>query len=280
MDDFIFGMGMEQIHMIVGSASSFICLVLGIVLLMVRFNKNLGRKGLSRPTRYIAARIALGWAYVIIGIFSAVLLFTVDVSEQEKVDFFPLAGLIISISQISLFTVAVLAVFNSKLLNRQVISINLLPIFVLMILYFVLSGQEAHQLHVRQMLFVFYMLQLVVYTMAFIIERRKYLLIVEDYFDLGKLYDKYSCKGVTVLYFAAIVVGIWALVSYFFTSLEQETLFIFCYTIYYVVVAWYYLDYSKISRRIHDITTPENWSETEEISRTAHEKEKKKIISR
>ena len=279
MNDFNFGTGIEQIHFIVGSASALICLILGIVLMIVRSSRKLDRKGVNRPVRYIAARRALGWAYVIIGIFSAVLLVTVDVSEQETIDFFPLVGLIISISQISLFTVAVLALFNSKLLNRQVVTINLLPLAVLLVLYFLVSGSDTAQLTIRQLLFVFYLFQLIVYTIAFVIERRKYLQIVEDYFDVGKLYDQYSCKGITILYFAAIVVGIWALFSYFFTSLEQETLFIFCYTIYYVVVALYYLDYSKISGRIQDITTPENWSETEEISRKAHQKEKEKISS-
>ena len=122
-------------------------------------------------------------------------------------------------------------------------------------------------------------MQLVVYTFVFIQERHKYLLIIEDYFDEGRLYDKYRCKGIPILYFSAIVIGFWALASYFFTTQLQETTFIFFYTIFYIVVAWYYLDYSKISSRIQDVTTPEQWDMTEEFSRGEYKKEKQSIKS-
>ena len=267
----------EMIHAVVGIVSSCICLLLGLKLSLVRLCKYIDMKSPFRPSRYIAARKALGVAYIIIGVFSMIQLFTVDVREQATEAFFPLIGLVISISQIILFTVAVLALFNSRLLNRTMLMANLAPIGVLMLAYFFFEGHEQIQYSIRFTLFIYYLLQLIVYMFAFIVERKKYLLIIEDYFDQGKLYEKYSCKGVAVLYFSAIGIGFWALASYFFTTLEQETLFIFCYTIYYCVVAWYYFDYSKISRRIQDVTTPEYWSRTEQYSRTANAEDKKEI---
>ena len=201
-------------------------------------------------------------------------LFTVDVREQAAEDFFPLVGLIISISQIILFTVAVLALFNSRLLNSTMLSANLAPIALLLVAYVLFDGHDRILFSIRFTLFIYYLLQLVVYLFVFIVERKKYLLIIEDYFDRGQLFEKYSCKGVAVLYFSAIGIGFWALASYFFTTLQQETVFIFCYTIYYCVVAWYYFDYSKISRRIQDVTTPEKWSQTEEYSQAANAKDK------
>ena len=267
----------EIIHTLVGITSSVICLGLGIKLLLVRLCKYIDMKSPYRHSRYIAARKALGWAYIIIGVFSLALLFTVDVREQEHLDFFPIAGLIISISQIILFTVAALALFNSKLLNRTLIAANICPILLLLLVYALLSKEEQVGYGIRLSLFIIYLLQLVVYTFAFIIERKKYLLIIEDYFDDGKLYEKYSCKGVAILYFCAIGIGFWALASYFFNTLEQETLFIFSYTIYYIVVAWYYLEYSQISRRIQDVTTPEFWAKTEEYSKAINQYDKQSV---
>ena len=256
----------ELIHRVVGIGSSIICLILGVKLFFVRFCQYIDMKSPYRPSRYIYARKALGVAYIIIGIFSFIQLYTVDVRDQNTEDFFPLVGLIISISQIVLFTVAVLALFNSRLLNRTIVVANVAPIVLLLLLYISFNGHEQVQYSIRFTLFIYYLLQLVTYTFAFIIERKKYLLIIEDYFDTGKLYDKYSCKGIAVLYFCAVGIGFWALASYFFTTLLQETTFIFWYTIYYCVVAWYYLDYSKISIRLQDVTTLECWKCLEKYS--------------
>ena len=264
----------EMIHRAVGIGSSLICLVLGLKLCLVRFCKYIDMKSPFRHSRYIAARRALGIAYIIIGAFSLILLYTVDVRDKATEDFFPLIGLVISISQIILFTVAVLALFNSRLLNRTIVAANIAPIVLLLLLYAIFTGHDRIQFSIRFTLFIYYLLQLVVYTFVFIVERKKYLLIIEDYFDEGKLYEKYSCKGISVLYFCAIGIGFWALASYFFTTLQQEATFIFCYTIFYGVVAWYYLDYSKISRRIQDVTTPEYWSRTEKYSQTVNAQDK------
>lgn len=267
----------DIIHEVVGVISSIICLVLGVKLILVRFCKYIDIKSPFRHSRYIAARRALGTAYIIIGVFSLVLVYTVDVSDMDEFEFFPLSGLIISISQIILFTVAVLALFNSKLLNRTMVAANIAPIVLLLILYVVFTGHARILFTIRFALFIYYLMQLVIYSFAFIQERHKYLLIIEDYFDEGILYDKYSCKGIAILYFCAIVIGFWALASYFFTTQLQETTFIFFYTIYYIVVAWYYLDYSKISSRIQDVTTPERWNVTEDFSREEFLKEKECI---
>ena len=263
----------EDIHFVIGAASSVICFLLGIVLLLVRYSRNICMNCRLRPSRYIAARKALGMAYIIIGVLSMQLLFTFDVRNQTTEDFFPLTGLIISISQIILFTVAVLALFNSRLLNRTIIMSNILPIVILLVMYVVFADHERILLDIRLVLFICYLLQLVVYTVVFVIERRRYLAIIEDYFDMGRLYARYSCRGISLIYFSAIGIGIWALASYFFTTLQQETLFIFCHTIFYVVVAVYYIRYSKKSSRIQDVTTPERWDENEDFSRREHDKE-------
>ena len=268
---------METVHDTVAIVSSIICLVLGIKLSLVSLSKYIDMKSPFKHFRYIAARRALGGAYIIIGLFSILLLYTYDVRKPDPTDFFPLTGLIISISQIVLFTVAVLALFNSHLLNRTVVIANIAPIALLLMLYALFLDHEQILLGIRFALFIYYLLQLVVYTVFFVIERKKYLVIIEDYFDQGKLYEKYSCKGIAVLYFCAIGIGFWALASYFFTTLLQETTFIFFYTLFYIVVAWYYLDYSKISRRIQDVTSPEKWAQTEDYSRATNNLDKRHL---
>ena len=264
----------ETIHFVTGFTSSVICLLFGVLLMLVRFSKNVRKRSRVRPLRYIAASNALGWAYIIIGVFSMILLYTYDVRTTEEIDFFPITGLIISISQIILFTVAVLALFNSRLLNKTIVFANIAPVFILLVMYMVFENHEQIQFTIRFALFIYYLMQLVVYTVAFVIERRRYLVIIEDYFDLGELYDMYSCRGIALIYLSAIGIGIWALASYFFTTLQQETLFIFCYTIFYVAVAVYYMRYSKVSSRIQDVTTPERWEENEDFSREEYKKEK------
>ena len=235
-------------------------------------------KSVVRPNRYIAARKALGWAYIIIGILSLVQLFTVDVTNQNESDSFPLVGLVISISQIILFTAAVLALYNSKWLNSRVVGFNLLPLAILLLLYVAFMGQEMVQFTIRLTLFIYYLLQLIVYLVAFFMARRTYLDQIEDYFDHGELYEKYSFKGITVLYLLSIGIGIWAMASYFFTTLLQETVFITAYTVFYVILAVYYIQYSKHSQRIQDVTTPENWEDTEAYSNTLWKDEKEHLV--
>ena len=268
----------ESLHFIIGIVSSAVCTLLGIILLAVRFCRHIDMKSVVRPNRYIAARKALGWAYIIIGILSLVQLFTVDVTNQNESDSFPLVGLVISISQIILFTAAVLALYNSKWLNSRVVGFNLLPLAILLLLYVAFMGQEMVQFTIRLTLFIYYLLQLIVYLVAFFMARRTYLDQIEDYFDHGELYEKYSFKGITVLYLLSIGIGIWAMASYFFTTLLQETVFITAYTVFYVILAVYYIQYSKHSQRIQDVTTPENWEDTEAYSNTLWKDEKEHLV--
>ena len=263
----------EEIHFSVGFISSLICIVLGFMLLSLRRSAAAGRGPHLSHRRYIAARRALGMAYIIEGVFSLVLLHTHDVREQAQADFFPLGALVISVSQIMLFTAAALSLFNSRLVSSTMIAANTAPVALLLVMYAAFDGNGELQLYIRLVLFIFYLMQLVVYTVAFVIERRRYLAIIEDYFDIGRLYDRYSCGGISLFYFGAVGTGIWALASYFFTTLQQETLFTTSCTIYYVAAAAYYIRYHEKSSRIKDVTTPERWKETENFSRSEHDRE-------
>lgn len=229
----------EMIHRVIGIGSSLICLLLGLRLLFVRLHEYGNRKNHFRCLPYATTCKSLGFAYIITGVLSWVMLYTFDIRLQEPADFFPLTKLIISFSQIILFTVAALSLFQSHLLNPTMATANLVPLALLLFLYVLFSGRESILLSIRIVLYIYYFLLLMVYTSVFIMKRRK------DSSDRNsvqnKLLNTFNAKDVSILYFCAIAIGFWSLTSYFFTTLFQEIIFKVVYTTYYIVVAWYIL---------------------------------------
>lgn len=269
-----FPFNISDVYLAVCIISAVVCLMMGILLMLNRHYEPVDENIPIHPRRYIMARRALGIAYIIMGIMTLTQILFVNIPPVHKREFFPLTGLVIVSSQALLFTCAALALFNSKLVNRFMIWFNILPILLFVVLFFMFQGHEKLQQSVRFLFFVYYFIQVVVYTITFFIERIKFLSKLEEYFDLGKLYDFYKCKGITFLFMISVGIGIWALASFFFLSVLQEIIFKSVYTIFYVIVALYYMSYSKRSQRIHDITTPENWKSTEKYKKHFIRKER------
>ena len=264
----------QEIYLAVCVISAVVCLMMGVLLLLNRHYEPVDTDIPIHPHRYIVARRALGVAFLLMGVLTWIQVFVIDVPPIHHRDFFPLTGLVIVSSQAMLFTWAALALFNSSVINRRVIWCNILPIVLFVILSFVFTGQENVQYVICDTFFVFYIIQVVVYTSVFLFERHKFLVKLEEYFDLGPVYDFYKCKGITTLFLISVGIGIWALASFFFTSIYQEIVYISFYTIFYVIIALYYMSYSKRSQRIHDITTPENWKSTEKFKKHFIRKER------
>lgn len=61
-------------------------------------------------------------------------------------------------------------------------------------------------------------------------------------------------NGVTWIFVSALLVGILALISYFFTQYWQLSLFVFVYTVFYTAVTVYFLKYAGKSAEIESIT--------------------------
>lgn len=254
----------QTVYLAVNIASALLCAALGVLLVDMRSYRRSMRRAPVYPRRYIAARRALGIAYLLLsGLMALKLAFALPEKQGE---FLPVSALVISTSQALLFTAALLSLYNSPLVRRDIIWCNVIPIVAFPLLYVVLSRAATEQMIIRYLFFTYYILQLILYTVFFFRERRRYLDTIEEYFDRGKSYRFYSKRGVTLLFLCSLAIGVAALASYFFTELWQITVFVAAYTIYYAWVACYFLDYAVDSQKIQHVTTPEDWKRTEQYS--------------
>jgi hypothetical protein len=255
----------ETVYLITNVTSILFCVVFGILLLDMRDYRRFIRRAPVFPLRYVMARRTLGIAYLVIGGLMAYQVITGQSTKQDE--FLPFVGLIISSSQAMLFTGALLALYNSRLLRRETIWTNIIPVGLFLVVYAAFFNQQEVQLVVRKVFFAFYIIQLMAYTIVFFMERAKYLDQIEEYFDEGKNFDLYSNRGVTALFLCSLAIGVAALASYFFTELWQFSVFIAFYTLYYIIIAFYFLRYAWRSQKIKDVTTPEEWSKTEKYKK-------------
>lgn len=241
----------EQIYMALCVASVVVCMTDAVLLLRMRgFLREMDRK-LYRPERYISARYALGVAFLIMAVMTAGLLFRGLAAPSEK--FFSIGNLVISSSQALLFTIATLALLNSRLVRRNVILWNCLPIALFVVVHFIFIEHDEIGRGICYCFFTFYVVQLILYTVVFAFERKEYIhkLIVNC---TAEEFGKCRNNGVTWIFVSALLVGILALASYFFTEYWQLSLFILTYTVFYTAVTVYFLKYAGKSAEIESIT--------------------------
>lgn len=241
----------EQIYMALCVASVVVCMTDAVLLLRMRgFLREMDRK-LYRPERYISARYALGVAFLIMAVMTAGLLFRGLAAPSEK--FFSIGNLVISSSQALLFTIATLALLNSRLVRRNVILWNCLPIALFVVVHFIFIEHDEIGRGICYCFFTFYVVQLILYTVVFAFERKEYIhkLIVNC---AAEEFEKCRNNGVTWIFVSALLVGILALASYFFTEYWQLSLFVLTYTVFYTAVTVYFLKYAGKSAEIESIT--------------------------
>lgn len=234
----------EQIYMALCLTSVVVCMTDAVLLLcMCRFLREMNRK-LYRPERYISARITLGLAFLIIALMTAGLLFKGVAEPTEK--FFSIGNLVISSSQALLFTIATLALLNSRLVRR-------IPILLFVAVYFIFIEHDAVGRGICYCFFTFYVVQLILYTVVFAFERKEYIHKLKVNCTTEE-FGKCRNNGVTWIFVSALLVGIFALASYFFTEYWQLSVFVFTYTVFYTAVTVYFLKYAGRSAEIEDIT--------------------------
>lgn len=240
-----------QIYMMLCVTSAMVCMTDAVLLLSMRgFLREMDRK-LYRPERYISARITLGLAFLIMGLMTAGLIFKGLATPTEK--FFSIGNLVISSSQALLFTIATLALLNSRLVRRGVILLNCLPILVFVAAYFIFIEHVGIGRGICYCFFTFYVVQLILYTIVFAVERKEYIHKLKVNCTAEE-FKKCRNNGVTWIFVSALLVGILALASYFFTEYWQLSTFVFTYTVFYTVVTIYFLKYAVRSAEIEDIT--------------------------
>lgn len=205
----------EQIYMALCLTSVVVCMTDAVLLLRMRgFLREMDRK-LYRPERYISARYALGVAFLIMAVMTAGLLFRGLAAPSEK--FFSIGNLVISSSQALLFTIATLALLNSRLVRRNVILWNCLPIALFVVVHFIFIEHDEIGRGICYCFFTFYVVQLIIYTVVFAFERKEYIHKLKVNCTAEE-FGKCRNNGVTWIFVSALLVGILALASYFFTS--------------------------------------------------------------
>lgn len=241
----------EQIYMALCLTSVVVCMTDAVLLLcMRRFLREMDRK-LYRPERYISARYALGVAFLIMAVMTAGLLFRGLAAPSEK--FFSIGNLVISSSQALLFTIATLALLNSRLVRRNVILWSCLPIALFVVVHFIFIEHDEIGRGICYCFFTFYVVQLILYTVVFAFERKEYIHKLKVNCTAEE-FGKCRNNGVTWIFVSALLVGILALASYFFTEYWQLSLFILTYTVFYTAVTVYFLKYAGKSAEIESIT--------------------------
>ncbi len=225
-----------------------------LLLNMRRFIKEMDRR-LFRPERYIRARIALGLAFLIISLMTAGLLFKGNAAPTGK--FFSIVNLTISSSQALLFTIASLSLLNSRLVSWGMFTLNLIPISIFVLIYLIFIEHPEIKMTVCHCYFIFYVVQLTVYTIGFSLERKRYVKLLRK-ICTPEEFRIYSNDSVTLLFVSALVVGILALCSYFFKEYWQLSLFVIIYTVFYTVVTVYFLAYAGKSSEIENLTADDN----------------------
>ena len=231
--------------------SVVVCMTDAVLLLcMRRFLREMDRK-LYRPERYISARYALGVAFLIMAVMTAGLLFRGLAAPSEK--FFSIGNLVISSSQALLFTIATLALLNSRLVRRNVILWSCLPIALFVVVHFIFIEHDEIGRGICYCFFTFYVVQLIIYTVVFAFERKEYIHKLKVNCSAEE-FGKCRNNGVTWIFVSALLVGILALASYFFTQYWQLSVFVFTYTVFYTAVTVYFLKYAGKSAEIESIT--------------------------
>ena len=241
----------EQIYMALCLTSVVVCMTDAVLLLcMRRFLREMDRK-LYRPERYISARYALGVGFLIMAVMTAGLLFRGLAAPSEK--FFSIGNLVISSSQALLFTIATLALLNSRLVRRNVILWSCLPIALFVVVHFIFIEHDEIGRGICYCFFTFYVVQLIIYTVVFAFERKEYIHKLKVNCSAEE-FGKCRNNGVTWIFVSALLVGILALASYFFTQYWQLSVFVFTYTVFYTAVTVYFLKYAGKSAEIESIT--------------------------
>lgn len=241
----------EQIYMALCLTSVVVCMTDAVLLLRMRgFLREMDRK-FYRPERYISARYALGVAFLIMSVMTAGLLFRGLAAPSEK--FFSIGNLVISSSQALLFTIATLALLNSRLVRRNVILWSCLPIALFVVVHFIFIEHDEIGRGICYCFFTFYVVQLILYTVVFAFERKEYIHKLKVNCTAEE-FGKCRNNGVTWIFVSALLVGILALASYFFTQYWQLSVFVFTYTVFYTAVTVYFLKYAGKSAEIESIT--------------------------
>jgi AraC-like DNA-binding protein len=204
----------------------------------------------------ISLRALSGAYFVMASLTILLLIFRLNDNSKEALTFY---NLLLSTLQALLFAFTLITLLNPRFVNRKQLFLHSLPLVVLTILYFLflfvfgdpeirtIEEFSENMLHptliVRFLFFLFYVFQLVFYTVIFLREEKKYERELEDYYaDVIQL----KLSWVRYAFFSALVIGTLSVISNFFPFALFDIGFTMLFSLFYLGFAIEYIKYNNI----------------------------------
>lgn len=246
------------------------CVIMGLVFFVFPL------PSISGLRNYRISLKVLAIAYFLMGSLST-LPFVLELQEVRLLS--PIDMVAASLQAI-MFTFTLITLFNPSLVNRMFIFKHLFPVLLFIVLWSVFSAlwgsPDLHTLTDLQqnmahptvllceIFALFYLFQLIYYTWMFHSEARKYDQHLDNYFA-----DNYRLhlRWVSHSFYAALVVGATALLSFFFYSPEWVTTTTGIYAFFYIGFGLFYIQYPNTFIEIEKVIEDDVLILPEEIAR-------------
>jgi len=224
------------------------CISMAIVFLTIPLPDNKGLHKYRISLRFLAG------AYIVLALLkTAALMF-----KTAPVDLISMVRLTISSLQATLFTISLITLINPLFVNRRYLYYQMLPVLLFNILYLFVASQLGNPVilnfttlieqatHppvlVRELFVLFYVYQIVYLSRLFVINIRKYEKEIDNYFsEPVRLY----LPWVRYCYYAALSVGISALISCFIQSGSLVLASNVVYAVFYLAFGICYIQYPR-----------------------------------
>ena len=260
---------MEQhLFLMVNTALITECVIMSIVFLTLPFPANKGLDKYRNSLKFLAG------AYLIMSFLKII----VVIYDIAMVDIISIEGLTISCLQAPLFTFTLITLINPNLITKRYLLTQLAPVPALLIVYVLVAIRWGNPelinfgemcklwIHpaiiVREIYTAYYIFILVRLTIIFNREVRKYEKEIDNYY--AENYRLYL-PGVKYSFYAALTVGIGALISCFMFSELWVLIFTISYGLFYIVFGIYYIQYPQTFIYIQRALNPQKESISEPV---------------
>jgi len=234
--------------------ATIVCGILGFCFLVVPVSSNPHLRHYKTSLKYLAA------AYISLALADAFFLSTNQ--EGSFTEFLSFPNLLIASLQSLLLTYSIITLFDYKYVSTSRIKTQFTPVVLLLVLFIVANfitkdpkfpiNQYFKYLHfptviVRTLYFLFYIYQLIYFTILFFRVEKEYDKKINDYFS-----ETISLRmtSVRISFIGALLVGLFSLLLHFFPTPQFNIAFIVFYTTFYLGFALVYINYNYIFNRI------------------------------
>lgn len=242
---------MPYIYFIINFIVVVVCFFMGVFFLIYRNYNHVTNKS------YKTSLVFLAISYFIFGIINS-LTILFDLYDY-KPQLIPFEVLLISSFQALLFAFTMIILYNPHYFNFRIIFINIIPLIIFSFIYAALfifyddvsfsnieglmSNLHNPMVILRVIFLVFYLFQLLYYTVIFIRAEKTYTIAIKNYYsDIEKIH----LKWVRIAYFSSLSIGITVLIFQLFPTKSFNIVLSFILALFYYSFAINYLNYNKI----------------------------------